>query len=217
MKLSRTQRFFGRSVLNALVNALVVSLLSVGFAPRAHAGVFNLTRFIDPTAFALGLEPGIQLSSPAGLSFEAKFTYGLTELSNVQAFLGTGGGARKFRVGGAMTFDFFPDIDSQPGIGLAAQGSYVRTTVSGTEAGALEILAIPYIHKAFRVGSANEFEPFLSLPFGSSFRSGAYQGLWTLAAGSHFKTSEHLRTTLEVGVAIQHTESYVSGGVTYYH
>jgi hypothetical protein len=172
---------------------------------------------VEPANWALGLEPGVQLTQGAGVGFEAKFTYGLSELSNVQAFLGTGGGSRRFRVGGAMTFDFFPDIDSQPGIGVAAQGAYARTSVEDSESGVLEVLAVPYIHKAFRVGSANEFEPFLSIPFGAAFRSGSYQGLWRLAAGSHFKTSEHLRTTLEVGIAIRNTESYVSGGVTYYH
>jgi hypothetical protein len=202
----------GLRVVIALFGFLLLSS-----ARPAQAGVFNLSRFVEPSRWALGLEPGVQLTQGAGVAVEGKFTFGLSELSNVQAFLGTGGGGRRFRVGGAMTFDFFPDIDSQPGIGVAVQGAYVRRSVDQGEVGGLDVLIIPYLHKAFRVGSASEFEPFVALPFGSSFQSGTYQGLWSLSAGSHFKASENIRTTLEVTIAIRNTESAISGGLTYYH
>jgi hypothetical protein len=193
---------------------LALSLVGLSAAPARAAGVFSTPRFVEQGHFALGLEPELVLSHGAGLAANARFTYGLTDLNNAQLILGTGSGPRRFRAGGNFTFDFFPDVEKQPGIGLAFQGMYYQLPDTGT----VEVTALPYIHKTF-ISGANEVEPYFSLPFGMGFTDGRYQALETAVVGAMFKSSgmDSIRYVLEFGVAINHTESYFSGGFVYYH
>jgi hypothetical protein len=75
---------------------------------------------------------------------------------------------------------------------------------------------MPYLHKTFAT-SGGDVEPFFSVPFGMAFTSGRYQAISSLVVGSMFKNSEHIRYSIELGIAINNTDSYVSGGLTYYH
>jgi hypothetical protein len=187
-------------------------------ASLAQAGVFTLPHFVTTNRFSLGVEPELILTSGAGAGVNAKFTYGLNDLTNVTAILGTGGGPRGFRAGGNATFDFFPDLEGQPGIGVAVQGLYLRIPngIPNDSSGAAEITAIPYIHKAVP-SKVGEVEPYLAVPFGMVLTGGNYTGVVSAVVGSMFKAHEHVRYDLEVGVAIAHAESYVSGGVTYFY
>ena len=180
-------------------------------ASSAQAGVFNLPHFVAPGDFALGLEPELTLSSGAGVGINAKYTQGLTDLNNFTAILGTGSGPRRFRAGGNFTFDFFPDLEGQPGIGIAAQGLYVRLK----DRGAMELTAIPYLHKSFVTGT-NEVEPYLAVPFGFSFSNGNYNPISSVVVGSLFKSNEHFRYVVEFGIAVNRTDSYISGGFVFY-
>src|SRR4051812_7534452 len=90
----------------AIAGGLLLSL-------SAQAGVFDLPRFVHPGEFAIGIEPEIMLSNGSGVGVNLKYTHGLSDLNNLQIILGTGGGPRQLRFGGAMTFDFFPDLDKQ--------------------------------------------------------------------------------------------------------
>lgn len=177
-----------------------------------HAGVFNLPHFIPPGSFTLGLEPELVLTSGAGIGLNFKSTHGISDLINASGIIGTGSGPYRFRAGGNISFDLFPDAPGQPGIGIALQGLYFRLK----EDGRFDLTTIPYIHKGF-VSSGGEFEPFLALPFGIGIKDGEDIALSTISIGSLFKTNEQIRYVLEVGVAINNTESYVSGGVIYYH
>ncbi|MCM2277453.1 MAG: hypothetical protein NDJ89_05205 [Oligoflexia bacterium] len=176
------------------------------------AGTFNIPHFVEPGSYAAGLEPELTLTNGAGLGANAKFSYGLTELLNAGAVLGIGAGPRRFRAGANLTLDFFPDIDGQPGIGIAATGVYYRLRDSGQ----FELNGVPYIHKAFGT-KAGEVEPFAAIPIGMAFNEGRYRALAALNVGALFKTTEHFRYVLEFGIAINNTESTVSGGVVYYH
>ncbi len=178
---------------------------------QAHAGVFALPRFVPQGEHAVGFEPELTLTNGAGLGANLKYTYGATELNNLTAIVGTGGGPRQFRVGSSFSFDFFPDLDSQPGIGVAVQGLYYRLKVNGQ----FEATLIPYVHKTF-VNQENEVEPYLSVPFGMGFASGTYKMISNFVIGAIFKNSERLRYVTEVGVAINNAETYVSGGVIFY-
>ncbi len=203
----------------------VVTLGVLGFVPlphhEAHAGVFNIPHFVMPGDFAIGVEPELVLTNGAGAGLNVKYTHGLNDLMNLQGIIGTGGGPRRFRVGANATFDFFPDIEKQPGIGISGQAMYYRLrkeNVGDETAGRLELTAIPYIHKTFLVGpQKNEVEPYFAVPFGMGFSEGKYTGLVSVAVGSMFKNTEKLRYVTEIGVAVNHTESYVSVGVVYYH
>jgi len=195
-----------------IMRFFTVLLLTLLLPVAAQAGVFNTTYFVAPGEFALGTEAELVFSENSGAGMNLRFTEGLNELMNVTGLIGTGGGDRNFRFGGNMTFDFFPDIEGQPGIGVAAQGIYYRIGSRGQ----FEATAVPYIHKAF-VSAGNEIEPFIAIPLGMAFSDGRYETLSTFVLGSMFKGSEHIRYSMEFGIAVNHSDSYVSGGLTYYH
>lgn len=187
--------------------------LTLSVAARdTQAGVFNLPHFVTPGEFAMGFEPELYFSNGSGVGTNVKYTQGLTDLINVTGIIGTGGGPRGFRAGASFMLDFFPDIEGQPGIGLGGQSLYYRVS----DLGVLELTAIPYIHKTI-ISSGHEVEPFFALPIGFAFSNGEYQNTSTAVVGAMFKTWDRVRTTLEFGVAINHAETYFSGGFTYYH
>jgi hypothetical protein len=190
----------------------LTGLLAGVIAGPAHAGVFNTPQFQPPGEWSLGLEPEFILTNGAGFGANLRFQQGLTELNTVNAIIGTGGGPRRFRFGGNLTFDFFPDVQGQPGIGLATQAIYYRVPGMGR----LELTAIPYLHKTFATGGG-DVDPFFAVPFGMVFSEGRYQAISTVAFGASFKNSEHIRYIAELGVAVNNMESYLSGGVVYTH
>jgi hypothetical protein len=182
-------------------------------APSAEAGVFNLPRFVEPGKNAVGVEPEVTLTNGGGVAANVRYTQGITELNNLTAILGTGTGRRRFRIGGAMTFDFFPDIDSQPGIGIATQAIYYRYEHAR---GQLEVAGIPYVHKRFHNGAGSTIEPFFALPTGPAFHSGEYHWQTQVVLGAIFnQTGSDLHFVGEVGVNVNKTESYVSGGLIF--
>lgn len=191
-----------------------ILMVSVLGHSTAQAGVFNIPRFVEPGKWALGFEPELTLTDGAGLAANLKFAYGLGTLTNATAIIGTGSGPLKFRAGGNLVFDFIPDIEKQPGIGIATQAVYYRMDENR---GALVATAIPYIHKAFSLGDGNEVEPFVAMPFGGTFSDGNYQGQVTFALGSMFKQVEKIRYVLELGIDVDNAYTYISGGFIYYY
>jgi hypothetical protein len=176
------------------------------------AGVFNTAHFVSPGEFALGIEPELVTSGSAAFGVNVRYTQGISDLSNGHVIIGTGSGARQFRVGLDYTFDFIPDLDSQPGFGVAFQGMFVQLNNVGT----VEVTAIPYAHKNFKLKEIS-IEPFLSIPVGLQLAQGAYQGLVTLVGGGLFHHTSHVSTVLEVGIGLSSAYTYVSGGVVYFH
>jgi hypothetical protein len=206
----RIQAFLKSGVLHA---AAFVALFALLPGSAVWAGVLNLPHFVEPDHFALGLEPEVVLSHGAGVGINARYTHGLNDLMNVQAILGTGSGPRRFRVGGNLSFDFIPDVEGQPGLGLAVQGLYVRLP----DAGRFELTAIPYIHKAFPASDSEAVEPFFAFPVGWGFSEGSYQGISQAVIGALFKKSESIQWVTEVGINVNRSETYVSGGVVFFH
>lgn len=191
----------------AIATLLILSTLN----QNAQAGVFNLTQFVDHQNWSVGIEPELTLSNGSGFATSAKFTYGLNMLSNLQVGVGTGSGAREFRVGGAYTLDFIPDLDGQMGFGIAAQAYYykVRSNLAQTE-----VQLIPYLHNAFQFATQS-IDPYLSLPSGLALIDGRYRSIVQVATGAYFKISDHLGYNLELGINVRNTDNYISGGVTY--
>ncbi len=181
------------------------------------AGVFNTTRFVSPGSFSVGIEGGVNFASASGgrsgLESNLKYTHGLSDAFNASGIVGIGNGPRQFRVGGEFVFDMFPDIEGQPGIGVAGRTLYVTLPVDSQ----LEFFAIPYIHKSFLTGGVNEVDPFIAIPIGFGFKSEEWIGLLSFVVGSLFKSSEHLFFSVELGMALSNTNTYVSGGVTYFY
>ena len=200
---------------------IIVGLLVAGGHP-VQADVMNYTRFVAPGKFALGVEPQLTLTSGAGLGVSARYTQGINDLMNASLNLGNGSGPRQARIGGAVTFDFFPDLDKQPGIGLTVQTDYVRAPVidrpadSTAVASQVELLLIPYIHKGV-TWQQNEVDPFFALPLGLVFQDGLYRTKSTFVIGALFKITDPIRTSVEAGLGATHSDSYLSGGLTYYY
>src|SRR4051812_44461440 len=92
---------------------LLLGMILLRGLPQSHAGVFNLPHFVTSGQFAIGVEPELLMTGTASLGVDLKYTHGVSELSNLTGIIGTGGGSRQFRFGGAYTFDFFPDIEKQ--------------------------------------------------------------------------------------------------------
>lgn len=186
-----------------------------GFGPtEARGGVFTTIHFIEPGSFMVGFEPQFWLSGGSGLSGELRLTRGMTELSTASFMIGTGGGPRGFRLGANGTLDVFPDIEGQPGIGIGAQLMYYRVPDGSSTEGLVEATAIPYIHKNF-ANAGGDVEPYFAFPFGAGFRGGAYQSVSSAVVGTFFKANEKVRYSLELGVGVSHSESYLSGGFVY--
>ena len=188
-----------------------LSLLAVLAPVASWAGVANTPHFVSPGQSAIGFEPELTLTNGAGLGFNARYQHGVSDLNNLNLIIGSGGGPRKFRVGGNFTFDFFPDIEGQPGIGIAGQGIYWNLKTDSR----FELTGIPYVHKTFAT-PGGEVEPYFAFPFGLGFSSGTYQAISNVAVGALFKTTEKFRYLLELGINVNHSDSYVSGGIVYY-
>lgn len=189
---------------------IIAALLML--APAANAGVFNMSHFVAKGSYSIGLEPEMNFAHEAAAGANLKYTMGISDWTNFTAIMGTYGGTKNFRLGGAYVMDIFPDVPGgQPGIGLGTQLTYVQMR---TYQGLYEFLAIPYLHKKFLSSANNEFEPFVAIPLGmDNARDGL---LATISVGSILKKSEHFRFVFELGVAVVHTESYFSGGFVYY-
>jgi hypothetical protein len=202
-----------RKLHSCLKHFRLFPLIALALISQAEAGVFNIPRFVEPGKNAVGFEPEIVLTNGGGGAANIRYTQGLTALSNLHGILGTGTGRRKFRIGTAMTFDFFPDNADQPGMGVAAQGLYYRYE---GDVGQLETSLIPYIHKAFHSGTGSQVEPYFALPFGPSFVTGEYFWQTQVVLGAMFRNDgSALNFIGEVGVNVNKTESYFSGGILY--
>ena len=191
----------------------LVGLGSVILISQTQAGVFSLPHLVNPGQFAIGFEPGFVMTGGAAMDINLKYTHGISESNNLTGIVGTGGGARQFRIGGSFSFDLFPDLVNQPGFGIAIQSLFVQ--LAGMT-GSLETTAIPYVHKSFNT-IYGVVEPFLAVPMGLVLFDGFYRNLSTVVVGSLFEYNEHIRSVFEFGVTLNHTQTYLSGGIVYYH
>ncbi len=197
---------------NLWVFVLACLLSAVVAHPHtSFAGVFNIPKFTPAKEYAVGVEPEFNFGATSGLGINLRGTLGLSDMNNLHIVLGVGNGPRQFRVGGAFTFDFFPDVDNQPGIGLAIQGMFIQLPTTGS----FEITGIPYIHKAFKT-DAGIFDPYIALPAGISLYAGQYQPAVTLSFGSMYQVNSHISTVIELGIGLSTVPTYLSGGVLYY-
>ena len=192
---------------------LSLALLATVFGTTsANAGVFNIPQFVEQKSWSVGLEPEATFSSGGSFSNTLKFTYGIGSLSNVQVGVGTGSGNRGFRTGATYTFDFIPDLEGQPGAGIAFQGYYYKVR---TNYGQTELTVYPYVHNEFTTGANMSIDPYVALPFGLALNNGNYNTVTQLVVGGYFKTSKNFGFNSEIGMNMKGADSYLSGGITY--
>lgn len=188
----------------------LICLYSILLISSAQADIFNQTRFIPIQRWSVGIEPVLTLTDGAGAGINGRVTYGLNELLNVGGFIGLGGGPRQFRIGGYCVFDFFPDTDEQPGIGLVTQIAHYGLKTSSR----VELGVAPYIHNAFDIGDGHIIDPFLAVPFGIALDSvSPNEAYFALVVGTVYNLSETVYFSGELGVNIDNYFTYVSGGI----
>lgn len=192
---------------------LFITLL-IAFSLPARAGVFDLPSFIEPGQWSIGIEPEIALSNGTGAALNVKPRIGISDLLDAQLLIGTGGGARTFRVGATADFEWFPDYDKQPGIATPFFFEFYDYNGSGL----IMFGSKPMIYKTF-YGKDAEYTPFLSLPLGWQSYQSQFSGFMQIAFGTIFKLpkEEHWRFTIEAGFNVSNAYTYFSGGATYYH
>ena len=188
----------------------------LGSISTVQAGVFNIPEFVEYHGWAVGIEPEATLSTwgnsaQSGIATTAKFTYGITPLSNLQIGMGTGSGTKGFRTGGTYTFDIIPNLDKQIGAGLALQAYYYKLKGSF---GQTETTLYPYIHNTFH-GETFDYDPYIALPWGMAFYNSNYRSIMQLVFGSYVKASEHFGLNAELGLNLKDTDTYISFGITY--
>lgn len=183
------------------------------FQLESQAGVFATVEHPGPGGSAIGLEPEFIIATNSSLGINARYQHGISDLMFATGIIGTGGGPRNFRMGGNLVFDFFPDIEGQPGVGLATQALYYV----GTPKNFLEISAIPYLHKAFVGEEKNEIHPYVAFPLGTNFSSDSTYKLFIQAVlGGIFGAGGKLDYIAEIGIGISNSDSYISGGINYH-
>jgi hypothetical protein len=199
---------------NSCLFALLFIALSTMAPLRAFAGVFDLPSFIEEGQWSVGAEAEAAVSGGTGLGVNFKPRYGVNDLLDIQGLIGTGTGARKFRIGFTADFEWFPDYESQPGLATPLFIEYYRID----EDGLLSFGAKPMIYKTFQA-DGSEFTPFVALPVGWNLRNSNAPLFVQMALGSLFKPhgTDHFKFSFEGGFDIKDSYSYISGGVTYFH
>src|SRR5580658_3542587 len=117
--------------LGSSLAVLASALLGVALPGAAMAGIFDLPSFLDPGQYSIGVEPEVILSNGTGAGINLKPKIGHTEFLNWEGTIGTGTGERKFRVGITADFDWFPDVDNQPGVATPLFVDYYRFNSNG--------------------------------------------------------------------------------------
>lgn len=181
---------------------------------NSFAGVFDLPGFLEPGQFSLGLEPEIAVSNDVGLAGNLKPRLGINDLINAELIVGTGLGDRRFRVGGILDLEWFPDVGRQPGIATPLTLQYLNIQ----DAGEIQLFTTPLVYKAFSGGDTVSYTPFLGVPLGWAARDGILRGFTQIAIGTMIRTAatDRFRFVVEAGFNIHHSYSYISGGVVFY-
>ncbi len=190
-------------------------ILALFPASESYAGVFDLPSFLDPGKFSVGLEPEIALTNGVGLAGNLKPRYGVNDFLNIELNTGVGLGDRRFRVGGTLDFEWFPDLAGwQPGVATPLTISYLNIDHKDE----LQFLATPLIYKSFQGGEGVTFTPFLGFPIGWAARESQLRGVAQLAVGSMFQGAnmQNLQFVAEMGINIYKSYTYLSGGMVYY-
>lgn len=193
--------------------SLVLPIISIVYCNQAVAGVFDLASFLDPGLFSVGFEPDIVISSPSGAGVTFKPKYGLNDFMNIEGIIGTGSGARRFRVGAILDFDFIPDVDMQPGFGLPLNLLFAKIQDSSE----FSLGMSPLLYKTF-AGTFTDYIPFVSVPMGWVVRDFKIKPFFQGVMGSMFKIpkSNKVKVSIEAGFNIVNSFSYLSGGVIFY-
>ncbi len=198
--------------LQSLLTIFPITMLCV-IAQSSHAGVFDLPAFLPPGDFSLGVEPEIITSNPSGAGFNLKPKFGTTPFLNWEGIIGTGSGDRGLKLGATADFDWFPDVEHQPGI--ATPFTLLYNQISGDNI--INYFFSPMLYKTFK-GESAEYIPFISMPFGWSIRNSRNSNFSQFVMGSMFKSpgTQYFRFSVEAGFNINRSFSYISGGVTWF-
>jgi hypothetical protein len=192
---------------------LALSNLVIQTNTPLYAGLFDMPAFLEPGSWSVGMEPEIIISKKSGAGLNFKPRYGMNDILNWQALLGTGSGPRNFRVGATADFEWFPDYEGQIGIATPLFLEYFSTEASGV----LALGVRPMVYKSF-YGEGATYTPFFGVPLGWDLQDGEFKGVIQIVLGSMFRMPKNKRWgfSVEAGFDAKDSYSYLSGGATYF-
>jgi hypothetical protein len=193
-------------------NSYLVAILL--FCGSAQAGVFDLPAFLEPGRVSLGLEADVALTEGAGAAANFKPRLGISDFLNLQAIVGTGTGDRRFRLGGTLDIEYFPDVSWQPGLATPITFLYTRFRNAGNAA----LFVTPLIYKTFHSRDGVGFTPFIGLPIGWNARQSTLRGFTQISVGTMFvpRNLASWRFSAEAGFNLHQSYTYISGGLTFF-
>lgn len=182
--------------------------------PIATSGVFDLPSFVEPGKWSVGAESEVIISKGAGAGINIKPRYGLNNFLNLEGLIGISGSSRGFRLGAIADFEWFPDVDKQPGIATPFSVTYYR--YDGDDL--LSLGPMPLLYMSFK-GDGIDFTPFIAIPIGWNVYNKKADGFVQIALGTMFRVpeSEKFQYVVEAGFDVTHSYSYIAGGATYFH
>jgi len=190
----------------------ILALVLLTGLPHAHAlfSTMDTGDILPAGMYDVGLETQFGLGGdyPSGANFLGHFDMPGSEDINFKFI--AGGGSLPFEAGGFVKYVPFPDLESQPAIGMLGGVVFSRSS-SGTSM--LNLRLHPLVSKKFDT-QIGELTPFLSLPIGITFASGATTYPFQIAPGTRWRPAgyKNLSFMTELGINLNAAFSYISFG-----
>lgn len=187
-------------------------LVSGLFATTANAyqTISESTEIPLATNYQIGFEPQILTSRGGGANVTGFFDAPFNDSTVGRLWLGAG--AIDFNLGATVKFVPFPDVESQPGIGIRAGGFFARKGDSNL----LTLHLAPIFSKKVQ-SEYGLFIPYVAVSLNTtSTKERNFTGS-QMVFGTEFKTPDipTMYFGAELGLDLSESYSYVSGTVTF--
>ena len=201
--------------LGVTAKVLVGGLVAVTFisVPRANAYFSTIDNgdLVRPGAYQASFEPQLIFNKYDGANFVGRLDTGIDDQSSFRAILGVG--KVDFQIGGMYKIVPFPDTPNQPAIG-ADMGILIAKVNGETET---SLRFHPMTSKKFET-EVGDFQPYVALPFGVTWRSGNETFVPVqIAGGTEFRSLNlpNLSYFAELGINLNRSFSYLSVAIAY--
>ena len=182
-------------------------------ASQAYPSVLDTGDILKQKTYRVTVVPQFLFTENVGVNLGSRIDFGLNKVSELGALVGFG--ASGFQLGSYYKLVPFPDLDSQPAVGLKVGFDYARKNSTNS----LALRAIPLLSKKFKTNFA-DFNVFSSLPI-SFHTSDVSDGSWSiqLVGGTeiNFPQLEFMNFAAEIGLLSGGTQSsYISFALVLY-
>lgn len=195
----------------------LMTLFSAGIilsnSAQAYYSVLQTGEVLGKGEYQAMASPQVIFNQFSGLNFAGRLDTGLAEGLSGRAVLGFG--KVDFQLGGLVKWVPFPDLESQPAIG--AEAGVILARIGGLNQYSLRIH--PLISKRIET-EIGDVTPYGALPLGLTVESGDRTESFVpiqLVGGAELKplNTKNWSFIAEVGLNVQRSFSFISGGVMY--